>query len=343
MVLKMYKKAFITGINGQDGAYLSQLLLEKGYEVHGLVRRASLDRNDRIKPFLDKVFLHYGDMTDSTNLVRLVMEICPDEIYNLAAQSHVAVSFETPEYTANADALGTLRLLEAIRIAGLEKSCRFYQASTSELFGNAEVSPQNETTPFRPASPYAAAKLYAYWVTRNYRDAYGMHASNGILFNHESPLRGKNFVTRKITSAAAAYKRGEKKLLKLGNLNAKRDWGHAKDYVRGMWMMLQQDEPDDYVFATGRAETVRRFVELAYEVVGVALDWSGEGVNEKGLDRASGEVLVQVDPSLYRPVDVGHLCGDASKAKVILHWKPMCTLDDLINEMVVFDIDNQTK
>lgn len=334
----MGKIAFITGINGQDGAYLSRLLLEKGYKVHGLIRRASLQKNDRISVILDDVKLHYGDLTDATNLVRLVKEIEPDEIYNLAAQSHVAVSFESPEYTANADALGALRLLEAIRILGLEKKTKFYQASSSELFGNTTISPQNEQTPFQPCSPYGAAKLYAYWITRNYRDAYGIYACNGILFNHESPLRGEEFVTRKITKAVAEISNERAEPLALGNLGARRDWGHAKDYVRGMWMMMQQDMPDDFVLATGRAESVRWFTESAFKKVDISIEWQGQGVDEKGLCSASGRELVHINPEFYRPTDVGFLLGDAAKAQKTLGWSSQISLEEMISEMIKEDL-----
>lgn len=338
----MTKTAFITGITGQDGAYLSRLLLEKGYEVHGLVRRSSLEKLDRIEDVADDLTLHYGDMTDSTNLVRLINETKPDEIYNLAAQSHVHVSFDVPEYTANADAVGVLRLLEAIRILGLNEATRFYQASTSELYGNSAARPQSEATPFEPRSPYAAAKLYAFWVTRNYREAYGIHASNGILFNHESPLRGESFVTRKITRAVAAIKQGRQERLALGNMDSLRDWGHAKDYVRGMWLMMQQDEPDDYVLATGRAESVRTFVEKAFAVVDVEIEWSGAGADEQGLDKATGDVLVHVDPQFYRPTEVDYLLGDASKAKEKLGWEAEISLDEMVAEMVKDDLSALT-
>jgi len=333
------RKAFITGVNGQDGAYLARFLLERGYEVHGMLRRASLDRNERIADILHDIHVHYGDMTDGTNLVRLVKDIQPQEIYNLAAQSHVQVSFDTPEYTANADALGTLRLLEAIRILGLEKTCRFYQASSSELYGNSAAAVQDENTPFAPASPYAAAKLYAYWVVCNYREAYGMHVSNGILFNHESPLRGEGFVSRKITKAVAAIKKGSDTVLKLGNLDARRDWGHAKDYIRGMWLMLQQDKPDDYVLATGRAESVRWFSEKAFSCVGINVEWCGQGADEVGICAKTQRVLIAIDPAFYRPIDVGHLCGDATKAREVLHWQPEITLEDMITEMVGADLE----
>jgi GDPmannose 4,6-dehydratase len=342
---KKPKIAFITGINGQNGAYLARFLLEKGYQVHGLVRPASIERLDRIDEVLSAVTLHYGDLVDSGNLIRLVSEIMPDEIYNLGAQSHVHVSFDTPDYTANVDALGVLRLLEAIRILKLEQKTRFYQASSSELYGNAQMSPQNEETPFAPCSPYAAAKLYAYWILRTYRQAYGTHASNGILFNHESPLRGTEFVTRKITGAVARHALGvigtqdSPQPLMLGNLAAQRDWGHAADYVRGMWLMLQQDEPDDYVLATGRAQSVKWFVEKAFTQIEVELEWSGGGANETARDAKTGQVLVQVDPSLYRPAEVHHLCGDAAKARRILGWQPEISLEAMIKEMVQADID----
>ena len=339
------KTALITGVTGQDGAYLSELLLQKGYEVHGIKRRASQFNTDRIDHMYqdrheDQVnfFLHYGDMTDSTNLIRIIQQVQPDEIYNLAAQSHVQVSFETPEYTANADALGTLRLLEAIRILGLEKKTRFYQASTSELFGKVQEIPQKETTPFYPRSPYAAAKLYGYWITVNYREAYGMYACNGILFNHESPLRGETFVTRKITRAVARIKLGLQKKLYLGNLDAKRDWGFAKDYVEAMWLMLQQEVAEDFVIATGQTHAVRRFVELAFAEVGISIEWQGHGIDEKGLNAASGEVLVEVDPRYFRPTEVELLLGDATKARRQLGWKPRTTLSELCRMMVQADL-----
>ena len=339
------KKAFITGVTGQDGAYLSELLLSKGYEVHGVKRRSSSFNTARVDHlYVDphegrtNFFLHYGDLTDATNLIRLVQAIQPDEIYNLAAQSHVAVSFETPEYTANSDALGTLRLLEAIRILNLEKKTRFYQASTSELYGKVQEIPQRETTPFYPRSPYAAAKLYAYWITVNYREAYGMHASNGILFNHESPLRGETFVTRKITRAVAAIKLGLQKRLYLGNLDAERDWGHARDYVRGMWLILQQAEADDYVLATGIKTSVRSFVERAFAETGVKVAWRGKGVEEQGFDAASGQVLVEIDKRYFRPTEVDLLQGDASKARRALGWSPEVSVDDMIKEMVAEDL-----
>jgi len=339
------KVALVTGITGQDGAYLARLLLEKGYVVHGLKRRSSSFNTGRIEdiyqdPHVEgaRLHLHYGDLTDSTNLIRIVQETKPTEIYNLAAQSHVQVSFETPEYTANSDAIGTLRLLEAIRILGMEKTCRFYQASTSELYGLVQEVPQRETTPFYPRSPYAAAKLYAYWIVVNYREAYGMHASNGILFNHESPLRGETFVTRKITRAAAAISLGQQDRLYLGNLDAKRDWGHAAEYVRGMWMMMQQDEPDDYVLATGETTPVRDFVNWAFEDVGITLEWKGEGVDERGYCAKSGQCLVEVDPRYFRPTEVDLLIGDASKAHQKLGWRHETPVRELCREMVREDV-----
>lgn len=340
------KKALVTGATGQDGAYLARFLLDKGYEVHGVKRRSSSFNTGRIEDIYQdphetnqRFILHYGDLTDSTNLIRIVQEVQPDEIYNLAAQSHVAVSFETPEYTANADAIGTLRLLEAIRILGLEKTCRFYQASTSELYGLVQEVPQRETTPFYPRSPYAAAKLYAYWITVNYREAYGMHASNGILFNHESPLRGETFVTRKITRAAAAIAMGHQDKLFLGNLDAKRDWGHAKEYVEGMWLMLQQDEPDDYVLATGETTEVRDFVRWAFEDAGIPIAFRGEGVEEKGYSEIDGRCLVEVDPAYFRPTEVDLLLGDPSKARQKLGWSYKTSVRDLAREMVEADLD----
>lgn len=339
------KKALITGITGQDGAYLAELLLEKGYEVHGLKRRSSLFNTDRIDHLYQdqhekgvKMYLHYGDLTDSTNLIRLVQEIAPDEIYNLAAQSHVKVSFETPEYTANADAVGTLRLLEAIRILGMEKSCRFYQASTSELYGKVQEIPQTETTPFYPRSPYGVAKLYAYWITKNYREAYDMYACNGILFNHESPLRGETFVTRKITRAAARYSLGLQDKLYLGNLDAKRDWGHARDYVEGMWRMLQQDKAEDYVLATGETHSIKEMAELAFGHVGVTLEWKGEGADEIGIDKATGKTIIEVDPRYFRPTEVDLLVGDASKAKEDLGWEATIPFKQLVTEMMDADL-----
>src|SRR5277367_2828509 len=338
------KVALITGVTGQDGAYLAEFLLKKGYEVHGIKRRASSFNTDRIDhlyqdPHVDNrnFVLHYGDLTDSTNLTRIVQKVQPDEIYNLAAQSHVAVSFEEPEYTANADGIGALRLLEAMRIVGLEKKTRFYQASTSELYGLVRETPQKETTPFYPRSPYAVAKLYAYWATVNYREAYGMHASNGILFNHESPLRGETFVTRKITRAVAAIQLGIQEKLFVGNLDAKRDWGHAKEYVRGMWAMLQQDVPDDYVLATGETHSVREFIERAFTEIGTTITWRGEGVAEKGQD-SRGRVLVEVDPRYFRPTEVDLLVGDASKAHRKLGWSHQTSWRELCAEMVREDL-----
>ncbi len=346
----MSKTALITGVTGQDGAYLAELLLEKGYTVHGVKRRSSLFNTERIDHLYQdpheknlKFKLHYGDLTDSTNLIRIVQETQPDEIYNLAAQSHVKVSFETPEYTANADAIGTLRILEAIRILGLEKKTKFYQASTSELYGLVQEVPQSETTPFYPRSPYAVAKLYAFWICKNYREAYGIFACNGILFNHESPLRGETFVTRKITRAVAKYKLGLQKKLYLGNLDAKRDWGHAQDYVEGMWMMLQQDEPEDFVLATGKTIPVREFVELSFKEIGVELEWSGTGVDEKGMNKATGEIIVEVDPEYFRPTEVDLLIGDASKAKEKLGWEATRTVEELCSDMVKADLNRFQK
>lgn len=344
--MKQNKVAFVTGITGQDGAYLTELLLEKGYIVHGMIRRSSSFNTGRIEHLYQdphekdrRLHLHYGDMTDSTNIIRIIQDVKPDEIYNLAAQSHVQVSFETPEYTANSDAIGVLRILEAIRILGMEKTCRFYQASTSELYGLVQEVPQRETTPFYPRSPYAAAKLYAYWIVVNYREGYGMHASNGILFNHESPIRGETFVTRKITRAAAAIKLGQQEKLYLGNLNAKRDWGHAREYVRGMWLMLQQDTPDDYVLATGKTVEVREFVNWTFEDVGITLEWRGEGVDEKGYDAKTGACLIEVDPRYFRPTEVELLLGDPSKAKEVLGWEHTTTAQELAQEMVRSDMD----
>jgi GDPmannose 4,6-dehydratase len=342
---KTNKIALITGTTGQDGAYLAELLLEKGYEVHGTKRRSSSFNTARIDHMVQdehehdiKFHLHYADMTDATNLIRLLQQIRPTEIYNLAAQSHVQVSFETPEYTANADALGTLRLLEAIRILDLGKTAKFYQASTSELFGNAKEVPQNENTPFYPRSPYAAAKLYAYWITVNYREAYGYHASNGILFNHEGPTRGETFVTRKITRTVSLITHGLQKRLYLGNLDAKRDWGHARDYVEGMWRILQQDTPGDYVLATGETHSVREFVELSFEEIGRTIEWKGEGIEETGVDKATGETLVEIDPIYYRPTEVDLLHGDPRKAHDVLGWKHTTTFRELVSEMVAADL-----
>ena len=339
------KVALITGVTGQDGAYLSELLLGKGYTVHGVKRRASSFNTARVDHLYQdpheanqRFRLHYGDMTDSTNLIRIVQEVQPTEIYNLAAQSHVQVSFETAEYTANADALGTLRLLEAIRILGLEKTCRFYQASTSELYGLVQAVPQKEDTPFYPRSPYAAAKLYAYWITVNYREAYGIHASNGILFNHESPLRGETFVTRKITRAADAIHLGLQERLYLGNLDARRDWGHARDYVDGMHRIIRHDAPGDYVLATGETHTVRSFVEAAFARIGVTIDWRGEGVAEKGYDAETGICRVEVDPRYFRPTEVDLLIGDPSRARDTLGWEAATPLSDMVAEMVAADL-----
>jgi GDPmannose 4,6-dehydratase len=339
------KTALITGITGQDGSYLARLLLEKGYKVFGVKRRSSSLNTERIDDIYEDIHaphphlvLSYGDMTDATNLIRIVQETQPDEIYNLAAQSHVQVSFETPEYTANSDALGTLRLLEAIRILKLERKTRFYQASTSELYGKVQETPQSETTPFYPRSPYAVAKLYAYWVVVNYREAYDYHASNGILFNHESPVRGETFVTRKITRAVAAIHHGQQDCLWLGNIDAKRDWGHARDYVEGMWRILQQDEADDYVLATGETHAVREFVERAFAEVGIDIGWEGHGIDEKGIDRKSGRVLVQVDPRYFRPTEVDLLLGNPAKAKRKLGWTHTTSFGDLVSEMVKSDV-----
>lgn len=344
------KKALITGVTGQDGAYLSELLLSKGYEVHGIKRRASMFNTGRIDhiyedPHIEnrRFILHYGDLTDSTNLIRIIQEIQPDEIYNLAAQSHVQVSFESPEYTANCDALGTLRILEAIRILKLEKKTRVYQASTSELFGKVQEIPQKETTPFYPRSPYAVAKMYAYWITVNYREAYGMYACNGILFNHESPLRGETFVTRKITRAVARIKLGLQDKVYLGNLDSKRDWGHARDYVEMMWLMLQQETPEDYVIATGEQFSVRYFVEAACGEVGIKVRWEGSGIDEKGFDVETGRHIVGVDPRYFRPTEVDTLLGDPSKAKEKLGWKPRITFEELVREMMASDLREAEK
>jgi GDPmannose 4,6-dehydratase len=339
------KVALITGVTGQDGAYLSELLLSKGYEVHGVKRRSSMFNTDRIDHLYQdaheknvKFKLHYGDLTDSTNLIRIVQEVQPDEIYNLAAMSHVKVSFETPEYTANADGIGTLRILEAIRILGLEKKTRFYQASTSELYGLVQEVPQKETTPFYPRSPYGVAKLYGFWITKNYREAYDMYACNGILFNHESPIRGETFVTRKITRGAAKISLGLQEKLFMGNIDSERDWGHAKDYVEGMWLMLQQDKADDYVLATGKKITVRTFIEWAFSEVGIQLEWKGKGVDEKGVNKLDGKVLVEIDPKYFRPAEVDLLVGDASKAKKELGWEPKLSVEELCREMVQSDL-----
>lgn len=337
--------ALITGVTGQDGAYLAELLLGKGYEVHGVKRRASSFNTQRIDHLYQdphssgaKFFLHYGDMTDATNLIRLIQQVQPTEIYNLAAQSHVGVSFETPEYTANADAVGVLRILEAIRILDLVGKTRFYQASTSELYGLVQEIPQKETTPFYPRSPYAAAKLYGYWITVNYREAYGIHASNGILFNHESPIRGETFVTRKITRAVARIEAKIDKCLYLGNLDAKRDWGHARDFVKGMWQIMQQPKPDDYVLATGTTRSVREFVEVAFAEVGRTVAWQGKGVEESGIDPKTGETLVRVDPDYFRPTEVDLLIGDSSKARSTLGWTPETSFEEMVREMVASDL-----
>ena len=339
------KKALITGITGQDGAFLAELLLEKGYEVHGIKRRSSSFNTARIDHIYQdpheedvRLFMYYGDLTDATNLIRIIQQVQPDEIYNLAAQSHVQVSFESPEYTANSDAVGTLRLLEAIRMLNLEEKTRFYQASTSELFGKVQEIPQRETTPFYPRSPYAAAKLYAYWITINYREAYNIFACNGILFNHESPLRGETFVTRKITRAVARIKLGLQNMLYLGNLHAKRDWGYAGDFVKAMWLILQQDEPDDYVIATGESHSVKEFVEKAFQEVGISIEWDGTGVHETGKNAENGNVLVRVDPRYFRPTEVEFLLGDSSKARSALGWKPKVSFDELVKRMVREDL-----
>ncbi|AEF85371.1 GDP-mannose 4,6-dehydratase [Treponema primitia ZAS-2] len=340
------KKALISGVTGQDGAYLSEFLLRKGYEVHGIKRRASSFNTERIDHLYQdphdksrKFFLHYGDLTDTSNLVRIIQEVQPDEIYNLGAQSHVQVSFEVPEYTADADGIGTLRLLEAIRILGMEKRVRLYQASTSELFGKVQEIPQKETTPFYPRSPYAAAKLYAYWIVVNYRESYGMYACNGILFNHESPLRGETFVTRKVTRAAARIKLGLQDKLFMGNIDSKRDWGFAGDYVELMWLMLQQDVPDDYIIATGVTTRVRDFITMAFAEAGITLKWEGSGVNEKAVDSSSGKTVVEIDPKYFRPAEVDILIGDPSKATTKLGWKPKVQLPELVKMMVKHDIE----
>ncbi len=342
----MTKRALITGITGQDGAYLAELLLGMDYEVHGIKRRASLFNTDRIDHLYRdphernvRLKLHYGDLTDATNLIRIIQQVRPDEIYNLAAQSHVAVSFETPEYTANSDALGTLRILEAIRILGLERSTRFYQASTSEMYGKVQEIPQTETTPFYPRSPYGAAKVYGYWITVNYREAYGLYACNGILFNHESPIRGETFVTRKITRGLARIRAGLDDCLYLGNLDSLRDWGHAKDYVRAQWLMLQQGQAEDFVIATGEQHSVREFVELAAGRMGFAVEWRGSGVGEEGIDRESGKVLVRIDPRYFRPTEVDTLLGDSTKARTRLGWRPEVSFEDLVSEMVDTDLE----
>ncbi|MCB0395130.1 MAG: GDP-mannose 4,6-dehydratase [Flavobacteriales bacterium] len=342
----MRKKALITGITGQDGAYLAEFLLKKGYEVHGIKRRSSLFNTERVDHLYTDThegnvnfILHFGDMTDSTNLIRIIQEVQPDEIYNLAAQSHVKVSFETPEYTANADAMGTLRLLEAIRILGMEKKVRFYQASTSELYGKVQETPQKETTPFYPRSPYAVSKLYAFWITKNYREAYDIFACNGILFNHESPIRGETFVTRKITRAVAKISLGLQDKMYLGNLDSQRDWGHARDYVEGMYLMLQVDKPDDYVLATGEVHSVREFTVEAFKQVGIDIEWKGSGVDEVGVDAKTGEERVSIDPRYFRPTEVEFLLGDPSRAIKELGWKPKITFHALVKEMVQADVE----
>jgi GDPmannose 4,6-dehydratase len=343
----MTKKALITGITGQDGAYLAEFLLDKGYEVHGIKRRSSLFNTDRIDHLYQdphvknrNLILHYGDLTDATNLIRILQQVQPEEVYNLAAQSHVAVSFESPEYTADTDALGTLRLLEGIRLLGLEKKTRFYQASTSELYGKVQETPQTETTPFYPRSPYAVAKLYSYWMCVNYREAYGIYACNGILFNHESPLRGETFVTRKITRALARISLNLQDCLYLGNLDAKRDWGHAKDYVKMQWLMLQQDQPEDFVIATGEQHSVRDFVDISAKTLGININWQGRGVNEKGIDTKTGKTIVEVDPKYFRPTEVESLLGNPSKAKEKLGWTPKITFAELVSEMVKHDLED---
>jgi GDPmannose 4,6-dehydratase len=330
------KVALITGINGQDGSYLTELLLKKGYEVHGIVRRASLINTDRIDHVYDSINLHYGDLTDSTNLVRVIQQVQPDEIYNLGAQSHVKVSFEMPEYTGMVDGLGTLRILEAVRLLGMEKKTRIYQASTSEMFGKVQEIPQTETTPFYPRSPYGVAKVYGYWIVKNYRESYGLHASSGILFNHESPRRGETFVTRKITRGLSSISTGQQDILYLGNLNAKRDWGHAQDFVEAMWMMLQQDEPDDYVIATGEQYSVREFVEEAAPYFGMNIVWEGEGLNEVGMDKNTGKTIIKVNPKYFRPAEVETLLGDASKAKEKLGWEPKISFEQLVEDMCIY-------
>jgi GDPmannose 4,6-dehydratase len=342
----MSRKALITGITGQDGAYLAEFLLGKGYEVHGIKRRASSFNTDRIDHLYQdphekdpRLFLHYGDLTDATNLIRIIQQVQPDEIYNLAAQSHVAVSFETPEYTANSDALGTLRLLEAVRILGLERKTRFYQASTSEMYGKVQETPQSETTPFYPRSPYAAAKVYAYWITVNYREAYGMFACNGILFNHESPLRGETFVTRKITRGLARINAGLQACIYLGNLDALRDWGHARDYVKAQWLMLQQEQPEDFVIATGEQRSVREFVEIAAQKIGMRIEWQGTGVTETGVDVVTGRTIIKVDAHYFRPTEVETLLGDPRKAHAKLGWRAESSFTDLVNEMMTADLE----
>ena len=330
------KVALISGISGQDGSYLAELLLEKGYEVHGIIRRASQINTQRIDLIYDRIKLHYGDLTDSTNLVRIIQQVQPDEIYNLGAQSHVKVSFEIPEYTGQVDALGTLRILEAVRLLGMESKTRIYQASTSEMFGKVQEIPQKETTPFYPRSPYGVAKLYGYWIVKNYRESYGLHASSGILFNHESPRRGETFVTRKITRGLSRISVGEQDILYLGNLNAKRDWGHARDFVEAMWLMLQQDEPDDYVIATGEQYSVREFVEEAAPYFGMKIEWMGEGLDEVGYDWNTKKAVIKVNPKYFRPAEVETLLGDASKAKKKLGWEPKISFKQLVEDMCIY-------
>ena len=330
------KVALISGISGQDGSYLAELLLEKGYEVHGIIRRASQINTQRIDLIYDRIKLHYGDLTDSTNLVRIIQQVQPDEIYNLGAQSHVKVSFEIPEYTGQVDALGTLRILEAVRLLGMEQKTRIYQASTSEMFGKVQEIPQKETTPFYPRSPYGVAKLYGYWIVKNYRESYGLHASSGILFNHESPRRGETFVTRKITRGLSRISVGEQDILYLGNLNAKRDWGHARDFVEAMWLMLQQDEPDDYVIATGEQYSVREFVEEAAPYFGMKIEWMGEGLDEIGYDWNTKKAVIKVNPKYFRPAEVETLLGDASKAKKKLGWEPKISFKQLVEDMCIY-------
>jgi len=335
-VKSMSKVALITGITGQDGSYLAELLLEKGYEVHGIVRRSSLINTHRIDPIYPQLKLHYGDLTDATNIISVIKKVEPDEIYNLGAQSHVKVSFETPEYTAQVDAIGTLRVLEAVRLLGMEKKTRIYQASTSELYGLVQAVPQTETTPFHPRSPYGVAKLYGYWIIKNYREAYGMHCSSGILFNHESPRRGETFVTRKITQGLSRISCGLQECIELGNLNAKRDWGHAKDFVEAMWLMLQQDEPDDYVIATGEQYSVREFVNKAAPLFGLKIEWMGEGLDEVGYDWGTKKTVIKVNDRYFRPAEVESLLGDATKAKEKLGWEPKITFDQLVEDMVIY-------
>ena len=336
MVKLKLKVALITGITGQDGSYLAELLLEKGYEVHGIVRRASLINTHRIDHIYNRIQLHYGDLTDSTNLVRVIKKVCPDEIYNLGAMSHVKVSFEMPEYAGDVDALGTLRILEAVRLLGLERQVRIYQASTSEMYGKVQEVPQKETTPFYPRSPYGVAKVYGYWIVKNYRESYGLHASSGILFNHESPRRGETFVTRKITRGLSRISTGQQDVLSLGNLNARRDWGHAKDYVEAMWLMLQQDHPDDYVIATGEQYSVRDFVNEAAPFFGMTIVWEGEGIEERGIDKSTGRTVIKVNAKYFRPTEVESLLGDSTKAKSVLGWEPKISFKQLVEDMCIY-------